>query len=163
MGDNTAIGHAVPVGATEVTAMTGWSSLTLLFPNSSTAPTFEEYYEGDDPFNSFPIFDFPSGDMDGYSSANAYAQHLFDNFPQVDIGHAQYATPIRVGTINCITRDNPWFGISAGKSVKLNVIAGGTGTTLGVGAFDNLEDFSVAVGDLVTGIVSAVSENPAGL
>jgi len=156
--DNSGIGHAVAAGATEVTAFVDSPCLLGLF---STSPGSEDEYSdrklgGVVPAQYLPIFEFE--DLKGFSSSQAYAQHLIDNFA-ADLAQPnetlEYATPISVGTIRCVTRANPWFAIPQGIPVTLNLIMGGT--TLGVGAFTDLAKYGVTVESLV-GSLSAAAQ-----
>jgi len=159
--DNSGIGQAVAAGATEVTSFTSQDSLLRLFGRSSNDGTYSEEKLGTQiPQVNFPIFDFEG--LDDGTSAQDHVKALTDKFPTIDPDRKmKYVESITVGTIQCITRANPWFGIPSGIRVTLNLVLGGT--TLGVGAFTNLDHYAVCVQNIVSLITKPEQANSPAL
>jgi len=151
--DNSGISHAIQAGATEVVAFCGWDTLELLFtPSNTTYKTSVHgvsYSEGGLPFKSFPIFTMTEKD------AKAAIEKTFQ-----PLASGTYFS-LRVGELQLTTRESPIFGIPEGRSIRLQVVLGGTSDKLGVGAFVDLADFSVALQHIMGGVVRGISTSPA--
>mmetsp|Transcript_173612 Transcript_173612/g.551110 ORF Transcript_173612/g.551110 Transcript_173612/m.551110 type:complete len:210 (+) Transcript_173612:528-1157(+) len=133
--DVNGIGQAVAAGATEVVSFLDGledNELVKQFAINSTDP---------DTSDTIVLFQSPSAAELNFTLRNSFQQIL----PQPG---ARFLTSISFGTVSCITADNPWFGIEAGRKVQLHVINVNT-KDIWIGATRDYYDYGKLVQEIV--------------
>jgi len=149
--DNTAIGHCIATGATEITSIIqGGEGFLGLFqgPYKTTSAL------GDNvplmQFQNPQIFketqDWVTEQLSG-TSFKAFKLHKCHKVLQ----------DLRVGTITATTVDDKRFGIAADRVVKINVIQ--MKTELTTGFFENFEEYASVLGEVVEDLVGLFGES----
>jgi len=133
--DVNGIGQAVAAGATEVVSFLDGledNELVKQFAINSTDP---------DTSDTIVLFQSPSAAELNFTLRNSFQQIL----PQPG---ARFLTSISFGTVSCVTADNPWFGIEAGRKVQLHVINVNT-KDIWIGATRDYYDYGKLVQEIV--------------
>jgi len=128
--DGTGISQAVAEGSQEVVAFLNLSSTEGDFDK----PIYlEKLFAGGIRFTNdgrkqdqllFPIF----------AESAATVQKQYAHFMELDVpSSAKYLAGIKVGTLTATTLENQWFGIKAGREVKIHIVSIGSSMKIGLG------------------------------
>merc|ERR1712070_618751 len=146
MGDNSGLGNAVAAGATEV--------VVFLNVNSTASPDLELLTTGGPkppnpgtPDDLYPLF----------QTSLATFRSAFEKFHQLVLpARTQFLKSIIVGTINMVTADNKYFGLTAGKNVTVHVVQ--TSSSLNIGFFEKYVNYGTFAQEIALAINSQENE-----
>jgi len=118
--DNTAIGHAVGAGASQVLSLQqgGLENFWQLFSENSANPYL---FQGALTAAFFGIFTFPASELGGDTPV-AHAKKLVEAFPKLHLPNSTYISLFQVGQMTVVTRDNSFFGIEGGRTIEVLVV-----------------------------------------
>lgn len=126
--ENSGVAGAVGRGANEVVAfMSNKDDLLQLFGGG-------EKFHYDYNFTVFgddlaPIFSSPQAEVVKKVYDGEELSHDF-KFQSLTVPSSKHLKSLKVGSMDCITGDSKWFGVKAGRKVKLHVIV--VETTIGI-------------------------------
>eukprot|EP00930_Biecheleria_cincta_P008395 TRINITY_DN109826_c0_g1_i1.p1 TRINITY_DN109826_c0_g1~~TRINITY_DN109826_c0_g1_i1.p1 ORF type:complete len:670 (-),score=109.26 TRINITY_DN109826_c0_g1_i1:325-2334(-) len=147
--DNSAIGQALAGGAEEVVAFSdGTDSLFQLFGGVATN-------QGALPLPKFLIDICPLCTIafQVFEESATYMKSIWNQRRKcMTLNNTKLINSICVGLLDVTTTDNQWFGISAGRSVKLYVVNVDAG--LGIGGYD-YHEYSDVVQEIISTMLSS--------
>jgi len=141
--DNTAIGHLVAGGATEVISLLDIGShnysesLAMLFGGDSNSKGYTSNTYDSVPYVYYQIFAEPQDEI----------RKQLDALPKLIHPGSKWLRHLSVGTIKATTVDNKWFGTQAGREVTIRVVA--VSTTVWVDTLPEFEEYGLMVKEII--------------
>lgn len=141
--DNTGIAHAIAAGADEV--------VTFLVD----VPDFFNLFQGG-PSEDDVVAGIYEIYFQIFQESSEQVQTLVNNFDTLAVGSAQHLQSVQIGTITATTVQSDEFGIAAGRTVTLHVVA--VDSLLSIGGLDDFTDYGVLVQEIVTAVTSPANK-----
>ncbi|CAK9004810.1 unnamed protein product [Durusdinium trenchii] len=146
--DGTGVAQAVAAGSSEVVAvLNSFSSnqpeyVAQLFPGGTVIKPGV-------PKELFPVFQSPNAST---------VQASFEHFETLQIAAgSMYLKVLAIGTIDAVTADNAFFGITRGRAIKIQVI--NICSELSIGLFANFAHYSNLVEEIVLTISDPANQD----
>jgi len=138
--DNTGLATAVATGASEV--------LVLLDSNSSISSfTLECLFQGGQAPDAPEAVHSPV-----FKEASSTVHGAFKKFHKLTLGNTQFLKAFVVGSLTATTIDNQFFGVTAGRTITINVIELCADVT--IGQFENVQNYNTYVQEIIETITS---------
>jgi hypothetical protein len=143
MSDASGIGNAIAAGADEIVYIINKDS-----SESDDLISVLAFFAGFTHFEAYPKELYPI-----FSSPNVtVAQENIKKFDTLDVGNSSLLSYISTGTLSGVTANNTYFGISAGRTITIHVIA--VAGKLTMGQFEDYMNYATFTQEIMMVLLS---------